>query len=171
MTSGSAVRPTASPLPAHQGIVQRSQGILILGIPKSSSVSFRSLVVLAMVLGAGTIGASAAIHLHLWLSGYRNVPRLGPLFLAQVVSGFALAPIIVLFRRMFAVLAGAVFQAASAIGLTLSATVGFVGIHDGFTAPWATASIIVELTGFVALTASALALWRNPGGDGIQARS
>ena len=28
-------------------------------------------------------------------------------------------------------------QAASAIGLTLSATIGFVGIHDGFTAPWA----------------------------------
>ena len=166
MILGSAVRPATSLGVAHQGFVQRSQGILNSGIPESPSASFRILVNLAMVLGAATIGASAAIHLHLWLGGYRNVPRLGPLFLAQAVSGFTLALVIVVFRRMFAVLAGAIFQAASAIGLTLSATVGFVGIHDGFGVPWATTSITVELVGFVVLAASAVALWRNAEGDG-----
>jgi hypothetical protein len=171
MTSDSAVRSTGSPLPAHQWIVQRSRSILGLGIRKSSSVSFRSLVFLAMMLGAATIGASAAMHLHLWLGGYRNVPRLGPLFLAQSIAGFMLAPMVVLFRRMFAVLAGAVFQAATAVGLTLSATVGFLGVHDGFDAPWAMASVVVELTGFVALTASAWALWHNAERVGILARS
>jgi hypothetical protein len=169
--SGSAIRPITPPHAAPEGIVKRSQDILILGIPKQSSVSFRSLVLLAMVLGAATIGASAAIHLHLWLGGYRHVPRLGPLFLGQVISGFVLAPIIVVFRRMFAVLAGAMFQAASAIGLTLSATVGFVGVHDGFDVPWATPSIIVELIGFLVLAASGWALWRRNLQDRNLARS
>src|SRR5664280_830791 len=46
----------------------------------------------------------------------------------------------------------------TAVGLKLSATVGFLGIHDGFTAPWAMASFILEIVGFVALAASAWAL-------------
>jgi hypothetical protein len=171
MTSGSAVGLGDAHLPSRQGIVQRLMGVLKIGIPKSSSVTFRSAVVLAIMLGAATIAASAAIHLHLWLGGYRHVPRLGPLFLGQVITGFVLAPVIVMFRRMFAVLAGAIFQAASAIGLTLSATVGFVGIHDGFNVPWATPSIIVELIGFVLLAPSAWALWRKAEGDGVPALS
>jgi hypothetical protein len=167
MTSESAVRLEVAHLPPNPGIVQRLQATLKLGIPNLPSVRFRLLVILTMMLGAATIGVSAAIHLHLWLGGYRHVPRLGPLFLAQVISGFVLASAIVIFRRMFAVLAGAIFQVASAIGLTLSATIGFVGIHDGFNVPWATPSIIVELIGFVVLAASAWALWRRGEGDRI----
>ncbi|MGH9080047.1 MAG: hypothetical protein ACRDYE_08270, partial [Acidimicrobiales bacterium] len=111
-----------------------------------------------MAIGAATIGASGAIHLHLWIVGYRHVPRIGPLFLAQAISGFVFAIVIVASRRLFAVLAGAVFQAASVIGLLLSATVGFLGIHDGLGVPWAAASIIVELVGFVVLVGCGLAM-------------
>jgi hypothetical protein len=111
-----------------------------------------------MVVGAATVGASAAIHLHLWLSGYRHVPRIGPLFLAQSISGCVLAIAIVVFRRMFTAVAGAAFQAASVIGLVLSATIGFLGIHDGLGVPWATDSIILELVGFVVLGGCSLAL-------------
>lgn len=92
---------------------------------------------------------TAVIHLHLWLNGYRHVPRLGPLFLAQAVTGLAAGPVIAVARQVLVVIGGAAYMAASAIGLILSATVGFVGIHDGLGVPWAAASLGVELAGFV----------------------
>ena len=109
----------------------------------------------AIVLsGAALIITTAAIHLHLWLSGYRHVHRLGPLFLAQAITGFVLGPILAVGRQTILVVVGAGFMAASAVGLLLSATVGFVGIHDGLDVPWATPSLCVELAGFVLLSAS-----------------
>lgn len=98
--------------------------------------------------------ATAAIHLHLWLNGYRHVPNLDVLFLAQAVTGFVLGPIIAVGRQLVLMLGGAVFMAAAAGGLILSATVGFVGIHDGLDVPWATPSLAVELAGFILFTAA-----------------
>ena len=118
----------------------------------------RAVILIAMAIGATTVGASGAIHLHLWITGYRHVPRIGPLFLAQSVSAFVVAPVIILSRRTFAVLAGAGFQAASVVGLLLSATVGFLGIHDSLTVPWASTSIVLELIGFVLLSACGYAM-------------
>lgn len=105
--------------------------------------------------GAALTVTTAAIHLHLWLTGYRHVPRLGPLFLAQAITGFLLGPIIAVSRQAVMMLIGAGFMAASAVGLILSATVGFVGIHDGLDVPWATPSLSVELAGFLLLSAAA----------------
>lgn len=160
MPSVSTSSPTVSPESHRLLSLQRLWSIALLGVPESPG-PVRVGIVLAMVIGAATIGASGAIHLHLWLSGYRNVPRIGPLFLAQSISGFVLAIVIVVLRRMIAVVAGAVFLAASVIGLVLSATVGFLGIHDGLGVPWATNSIIVELVGFVVLGACSLAMVRR----------
>jgi hypothetical protein len=116
---------------------------------------------IAIVAGAGLVAATAAIHLHLWLAGYRHVPRIGPLFLAQAVTGFALAPVVALGRRLVVVLGAALYMAASAAGLLLSATVGFLGIHDGLGVPWAATSLTVELAGMVLLgSAGAFATWR-----------
>ncbi len=149
---------TASSPTGHLGLAQWARSILLLGVPKSSSERVRIAIVAGMVLGATTVAASGAIHLHLWISGYRHVARIGPLFLAQAISGFVLAVVIVVSRRMFGIVAGALFQIASVIGLVLSATVGFLGLHDGLGVPWATNSIIVELIGFVILTFCGLAL-------------
>lgn len=104
------------------------------------------------------IVVTGAIHLHLWMIGYKNIASIGNLFLAQSISGFVLGPLIVLFRRLFMVLAGAAFMAASVGGLLLSATVGFLGLHDALSVPWATRSLVIELVGFVVLVASGLAL-------------
>lgn len=162
-TAATANRPLPVPpsmpasAPAWPRFAQWARSTLLLDVP-ASSVRVRVGVVVAIVIGAGTIAASGAIHLHLWSVGYRHVPRIGPLFLAQSVSGFVLAVLIVVSRRMFAVLAGAVFQAASVFGLLLSATVGFLGLHDGLSVPWATESIIVELIGFVVLVGCALTM-------------
>ena len=119
----------------------------------------------AVLSGAGLIVATAAIHLHLWLSGYRHVPKLDVLFLAQAIGGFVLGPVIAAGRQVILMIVGAGFMAASAVGLILSATVGFVGIHDGLDVPWATPSLAVELSGFVLFAAAtgiaALPLLRN----------
>jgi hypothetical protein len=115
----------------------------------------------ATLSGAGLIVATSAIHLHLWLSGYRHVPKLDVLFLAQAVAGFVLGPVIAAGRQVILMIVGAVFMASSAGGLILSATVGFVGIHDGLDVPWATPSLVVELVGFV-LFASATGIAVRP---------
>lgn len=111
--------------------------------------------------GAALIVTTAAIHLHLWLSGYRHVPTLGVLFLVQAVTGFALGPVIAIGRYLLLLLAGAGFMASSVVGLLLSATAGFVGIHDDLSTPWATPSLIVELAGLV-LFAVAVAISAKP---------
>jgi hypothetical protein len=95
------------------------------------------------------------------LAGYRHVPRIGPLFLAQAVTGFALAPVLALGRHLAVVLGAALYMAASAAGLLLSATVGFLGIHDGLDVPWAAPSLTVELAGMVLLGGAGVAAIRR----------
>src|ERR1700685_4736734 len=41
--------------------------------------------------GAALLVASGAIHLDLYLTGYRTIPTIGWLFLLQVIAAFALA--------------------------------------------------------------------------------
>jgi hypothetical protein len=113
--------------------------------------------ILAILLGAALVAGTAAIHLHLWLAGYQHVPRVGPLFLAQAVSGLVLAPVLAAGRHIIVVLGAAVYMAASAGGLLLSATVGFLGVHDGLGVPWAATSLTVELVGAVLLAAAGVA--------------
>jgi plastocyanin len=62
-------------------------------VPRTSSVtrsepsSFRA----ARLIGAGALAGSTGIHLDLYLTGYRRIPTIGPLFLVQVVATGALA--------------------------------------------------------------------------------
>lgn len=141
----------------------RLRGLLLArrtspGLPRWVSYVATGLI----VTGSALIVTTAAIHLHLWLNGYRHVPRLGGLFLAQAITGLVGGPLVALFRNLIAVVAGAGYMAASAVGLILSATVGFVGIHDGLGVPWASASLGVELAGFVLLgAAGGLLAWRR----------
>jgi hypothetical protein len=123
--------------------------------PENSPRPVAVIGTVAIVAGASLVAATAAIHLHLWLAGYRHVPRIGPLFLAQAVTGLALAPVLALGRQIAVVLGAAVYMAASAAGLLLSATIGFLGIHDGLGVPWAATSLSVELAGLVLLGGAA----------------
>src|ERR1700747_3475241 len=47
--------------------------------------------VVLRVAGSGLLIATAAIHLDLYLTGYRTIPTIGWLFLLQVIAGFRLA--------------------------------------------------------------------------------
>src|SRR5258708_16923169 len=46
--------------------------------------------VILRVLGSGLLIATAAIHLDLYLTGYRTIPTIGWLFLLQVIAAFRL---------------------------------------------------------------------------------
>jgi hypothetical protein len=136
-------------VPAPERLFQR-------GFAASLPPWLRAIGTAAILVGAALMVTTAAIHLHLWLAGYRHVPRIGPLFIAQAATGLAVAPIVALGRQAVLVLGAAGYMAASAVGLVLSATVGFLGIHDGLGVPWATPSLAVELVGFVALGSAGL---------------
>lgn len=131
-------------------------------LPASRSVSARWVLLAGVVFGAVMVAASAIIHLHLWLQGYRHIHLIGPAFLFQVIVGLIVAVALVVYRRLVSLLAGIVFCAGSAIALILSATVGFLGLHDGLGVPWAGWALVTELAGFVVLTACAgVAMWRR----------
>jgi hypothetical protein len=137
--------------------------LLQRGFPAGTPAWVAVLGTLAILAGAALVASTAAIHLHLWLAGYRHVPRIGPLFLAQAVTGFVLAPVLAWGRHTFVVLGGALYMAASAGGLLLSATIGFLGIHDGLGVPWAATSLTIELIGAIILgAAGATTLYRQP---------
>src|SRR5438132_8798341 len=46
--------------------------------------------VILRVVGSGLLIATAAIHLDLYLTGYRAIPTIGWLFLLQVIAAFGL---------------------------------------------------------------------------------
>jgi hypothetical protein len=103
---------------------------------------------------------SAAIHLHLWLHGYRHVPTIGPLFLAQGIVGLAIAAAALTVRRWVTAVAGAIYLAATSAGLLLSATVGLFNFHDGLDAPYAGLSLTVQLAGIFLFTLAVMASTR-----------
>lgn len=129
--------------------------MLLRPLPRSVSTPARWSLLGGVMFGAAMIAASAVIHLHLWLIGYRHIHLIGPAFFFQAVSGLALAVILLCYHRLITLAAGAAFCGGSVIALVLSATVGFLGLHDGLGVPWATWSLATELAGFVVLLACA----------------
>jgi predicted lipoprotein with Yx(FWY)xxD motif len=114
------------------------------------------------VAGAGLLTATGAIHLDLYLTGYRSIPTIGWLFLLQVITAFGLALAVLAIPRRFvaasrlAAAAGAGFALATLGGYLLSVWTGLFG----FTEVRTTAGIVaglVEVAAFVVLAALALA--------------
>jgi hypothetical protein len=137
-------------------------GLLLRPIPASLPPTQRFGAVGGIVIGAAMIAASALIHLHLWIAGYKHIHLIGPAFLFQAISGLALAVLLVAFRRLALVVAGLLFCAGSVLALLLSATVGFLGLHDGLGVPWAGWSLATELAGFLVLTGCAVLMLQRP---------
>ncbi len=99
---------------------------------------------------------SALIHLHLWSTGYRHIPTIGPLFVVQGVLGMMVAAAVAVSRQTMVVAGGALFAAGTIGGLVLSVEVGLFGFQDSFGAPYATLSLVVESAAFVVLSAAAV---------------
>ncbi len=109
------------------------------------------LVSLAALVGAALLIWSAVIHLHLWATGYRHIPTIGPLFLVQGIAGIVVAVAIAALRRPIVLVGGALFAAGTVGGLLLSVNVGLFGFQDSLSAPFAVQSLVVETIAFAVL--------------------
>jgi hypothetical protein len=110
--------------------------------------------------GAAVLLATAAIHLHLWSQGYRDIPWIGPLFLLDAIGAAALAVAVLVVPARWlplACAAGALLELGTLGGLLLSTTVGFLGFVESWAAPWAVTSAVVEAVGVLLLGGAALA--------------
>jgi len=117
------------------------------------------------VAGSGLLIATAAIHLDLYLTGYRTIPTIGWLFLLQVIAAFGLGlavlaiprrPAAALLASRLAAAAGAGFALATLAGYLLSVWTGLFGFKEVRTTAGIAAGI-VEVAAFVVLAALALA--------------
>jgi len=107
------------------------------------------------VAGAGLLAVSAAIHLDLYLTGYRSIPTIGWLFLLQVITGFALAAAVLVSRSPLAAAAGAGFALATLGGYLLSVWIGLFGFKEVRTTAGIAAGVI-EVATFASLAAAAV---------------
>ena len=118
--------------------------------------------VILRVVGSGLLIATAAIHLDLYLTGYRTIPTIGWLFLLQVIAAFGLGLAVLAIPSRFvipsrlAAAAGACFALATLGGYLLSVWIGLFGFKEVRTTAGIVAGI-VEVAAFVVLAALALA--------------
>jgi predicted lipoprotein with Yx(FWY)xxD motif len=120
---------------------------------REQSLSWQWLVL--RVIGAGLLVATAAIHLDLYLTGYRTIPTIGWLFLLQVISAFGLGAIVLVSDNRLASAAGAGFALATLGGYLLSLRIGLFGFREVRTAAGIVAAVI-EVVTFSALAAVVL---------------
>ena len=77
--------------------------------------------VVLRVAGSGLLIATAAIHLDLYLTGYRTIPTIGWLFLLQVIAAFGLGlAVLAIPRRPAAALLASRQAAAAGAGFALA---------------------------------------------------
>ena len=118
--------------------------------------------VIMRVLGSGLLIATAAIHLDLYLTGYRTIPTIGWLFLLQIIAAFGLGLAVLAIPSRFVTLsrlaagAGAGFALATLGGYLLSIWTGLFGFKEVRTGAGIAAGL-VEVAAFVVLAALALA--------------
>ena len=107
------------------------------------------------ILGAGLLISSGAIHLDLYLTGYRTIPTIGWLFLLQVISAFALGAIVLASPSWLAAAAGAGFALATLGGYLLSLRISLFGFREVRTEAGVVAGVL-EVATFAVLAASAV---------------
>ena len=103
----------------------------------------------------------AAVHLQLWREGYRDIPTVGALFLADAVAGFVLAAVLLVWPRPLAGLVGAGFMASTLGGLIVSLNFGLFGFRESSGASFVTEAIILESVGTAALLVWSVAVWQG----------
>src|SRR6267142_5486429 len=76
--------------------------------------------VILRVAGSGLLIATAAIHLDLYLTGYRTIPTIGWLFLLQVIAAFGLGLAVLAIPSRLAAGVPARLAAAAGAGFALA---------------------------------------------------
>jgi predicted lipoprotein with Yx(FWY)xxD motif len=105
---------------------------------------------LLRVIGAGLLIATAAIHLDLYLTGYRTIPTIGWLFLLQVIVAFALGGLVLVSGSRLIAALGAGFALSTLGGYLLTVQFGLFGFREVRTTAGIVAGII-EVLAFAVL--------------------
>ena len=106
--------------------------------------------------GAGLLIATGAIHLDLYLTGYRTIPTIGWLFLLQVIAAFAVGLAVLGSGSRLVAEAGAGFALSTLGGYLLSVWIGLFGFREVRTTAGIVAGVI-EVAAFAVLGYLALA--------------
>jgi predicted lipoprotein with Yx(FWY)xxD motif len=126
------------------------------------------------VAGGGLLLAAGAIHLDLYLTGFRNLPTIGWLFLLQVITAFALGLAVLVSGSRLAAAAGAGFALATLGGYLLSMWVGLFGFKEVRTTAGIVAGVIevaaAAALGMLALSPPAPGQHRAAAGSPVLAR-
>ncbi|MGO8730479.1 MAG: hypothetical protein ACLQK8_28025 [Streptosporangiaceae bacterium] len=105
--------------------------------------------------GGGLLLAIGAMHLDLYLTGYRTIPVIGWLFLLQVIAAFGLAALVLATGSRLAAAAGAGLALSTLGGYVLSVAFGLFGFREVRTTAGIAAGI-TEIAAFAVLAALAL---------------
>lgn len=100
--------------------------------------------------GGAALVATGAIHLDLYVTGYRTIPTIGWLFLLQVISAFALAIGVVVTPLRLTTGAGGGLLLSTLVGYLISLHVNLFGFREVRTTAGIVAGVI-EIIGFTAL--------------------
>ncbi len=117
------------------------------------------------LVGGGLLIAVGAIHLDLYLTGYRSIPTIGWLFLLQVIAAFGLGAVVLVSAGSLTAAAGAVFALATLGGYLLSLWTGLFGFTEVRTTAGIAAGVI-EVAAFAALAGLAAMPARRGRADG-----
>ena len=126
---------------------------------------------LTRLFAAALLLVGGLVHLELWNSGYRHIPKIGPLFMANFVGSLALAAVVMASRRRGVALAGIAFAAGSLVALVLSRTVGVFGFSETGWSTQATQTLASEVGVIVALGVTLIVQRRIPPPAPARARS
>ena len=105
------------------------------------------------LLIAAAVLVSAAVHLKVWLDGYRDLNVIGPAFMLNVVAGVVIAVLLVVWRHWLPLLLAAGFGAATLAAFVTAATVGLFGVHEIWVSTTGITAGVAEIVALVA------ALW------------
>src|SRR6201995_2817124 len=120
--------------------------------------------------GGGLLIATGAIHLDLYLTGYRSIPTIGWLFLFQIIAAFLLGAAVLASGARLAAAAGAAFSLATLGGYLLSLWIGLFGFKEVRTTAGIAAGV-VEVAAFAALAGlAAMPAERGRAGGRLLAR-
>ena len=110
------------------------------------------------IVGAAAVLVSAAVHLYLWINGFRDLSVIGPAFLLNAVGGVVIAVLLVTWRSWVPALLTAGFGVSTLGAFILSSTVGLFGLHEHWVGWPVWTAAVAEV---VAIVVGALLLVRD----------
>jgi hypothetical protein len=134
---------------------------LLRGPAGLTSSPARMAVMVMIAGGAACAVYSGYIHLYLWgrqQYPYRDIPTIGPLFLAQGIAAIVIGLLVVISRQVGALLLGAALLIVSVAALVIDVEVGMFGFKDSWSVPYATTTLYEEIVGAVLLLGAAAVL-------------